>query len=183
MGCSKKQVEKHTGKTNVSHPLALNQRSTEGQAKTSNPYSRGERGNKSKLLQDLVCETARKPQDQNASSNGISYENTLLVKHNDDAAPFTHWNKSNDQTRDELRFQSRFLHNKEAMKSNESQYSIFERAREKRTKAINRERNRDSSRSDAIKTLILNQPTTDSTIALKTGYRQVTFIGFRFTRL
>ena len=58
------------------------------------------------------------------------------------------------------------------MKSNESQYSIFERAREKRTKAINRERNRDSSRSDAIKTLILNQPTTDSTIALKTGYRQ-----------
>jgi hypothetical protein len=29
------------------------------------------------------------PQDQNASSNGISYENTLLVKHKGDAARFT----------------------------------------------------------------------------------------------
>jgi mRNA-degrading endonuclease YafQ of YafQ-DinJ toxin-antitoxin module len=42
----------------------------------------------------------------------------------------------------------------------------------KGTKAINRERKRDSSRSDAIKTLILNQPTTDLTVVLKTGYRQ-----------
>jgi hypothetical protein len=42
------------------------------------------------LTQDYMFEAARKPQDHNASSNGISYENTLLVKHNDDAAPFTH---------------------------------------------------------------------------------------------
>jgi hypothetical protein len=41
---------------------------------------------------------------------------------------------------------------------------------QKGIKAINQERKRDSSRSDAIKTLILNQPTTDSTIVLKTGY-------------
>ena len=143
MGCSKKQVEKHTGKTNVSHPLTWNQRSTEGQANTSNPYSRGKRGHKSKLLQDLVCETARKPQSQNASSNGISYENTLLVKHTDDAAPFTHWNKSSDQTRDEFRFQSRFLHNREATKSNASQYSIFERARGKRARKRSIERERE----------------------------------------
>jgi hypothetical protein len=71
-----------------------------------------------------------------------------------------------------LRFQSFVLHNREAIKSNVSQYSIFEQAREKGTKAINRETKRDSSRSDAIKTLILSQPTTDSTIVLKTGYRQ-----------
>ena len=85
----------------------------------------GKRGNKSVRLQDLVCETARKPQDQNASSDGISYENTLLVKHNDDAAPFTYWNKSNHQTRDDLRFQSRFLHNREAIKSRDGQLRCF----------------------------------------------------------
>ena len=64
------------------------------------------------------------------SSNGINYENTLLVKHKHDEAPFTHWNKINDQPRDELRFQTVFSTNREAMKSNESQHSIFERARE-----------------------------------------------------
>ena len=55
-----------------------------------------------------------------------------LAKHGDDAAPFTHRNKSNDQPRDELRFQTRILTNREAMKANESQNTMFERAREKK---------------------------------------------------
>ena len=80
-----------------------------------------------------MFEVARKPHDQNASSYGISYENTLLVKHKDDAAPFTHWHKINDRARDELRFQSHFLHNEEAIKSNAPHHSIFERARQKTT--------------------------------------------------
>ena len=125
------------------------------------------------LRQDYMFEAARKPQDQNASSNGISYHNTLLVKHKDDAAPFTHWNKNQwSNERYELRFQSHFFHNREAIKSNASQYSIFERAREKSTKAINRESKRDFARSDAIKTVTVNQSTTDPTVVLKTGYRQ-----------
>jgi hypothetical protein len=38
-------------------------------------------GSESKLFQDLVRETARKPHDQQASSYGLSYVNTLLAKH------------------------------------------------------------------------------------------------------
>ena len=59
------------------------------------------------------------------------------------------------------------------MKSNESQHSIFELTREQKgAKAINQERKIDSSSPDVIKTFILDQPITDSTVVLKTGYRQ-----------
>jgi hypothetical protein len=44
--------------------------------------------------------------------------------------------------------------------------------RTKGAKAINQERMRDSSSSNAIKIVSLNQPTKDSTVVFKTGYRQ-----------
>ena len=42
----------------------------------------------------------------------------------------------------------------------------------KRREVINQERKRDNSSSDAIKIVVLNQPTTGPTVVLKTGYRQ-----------
>ena len=67
----------------------MNLQSTNKQAFKSVFKENGEAVNVN-LTQDYMFEAARKPQDQNASSNGISYHNTLLVKHKDDAAPFTH---------------------------------------------------------------------------------------------
>ena len=72
---------------------------------------------------------------------------------------------------DRLRSQTPILHtNREALKTNVSQHSIFERAREK--KAQKRSIKRDASLSDAIKAFTFNQPTTDSTVVFKTCYRQ-----------
>ena len=67
-----------------------------------------------------------------------------------------------------------FSTDREAVKSNESQHSIFERATDQKgAKVINQEKKKDSSSSDdVIKTVTLNRPTTDATIVLKTGYRQ-----------
>ena len=42
----------------------------------------------------------------------------------------------------------------------------------KGAKAINEERKRSSSASDAIKTVTLNHPTINPIVVLKTGYRQ-----------
>ena len=44
--------------------------------------------------------------------------------------------------------------------------------RKKSAKAINQERKRDSARSNVIKVFNFNQPTTDSSVVLKTCYRQ-----------
>jgi hypothetical protein len=70
-------------------------------------------------------------------------------------------------------FTTVFFTSTEPVKSNESQHSIFERTRvQKGAKVINRERKRDSDWSHVIKTVTLNQPSTDPTVVLKTGCRQ-----------
>ena len=108
-----------------------------------------------------------------APLKGISYVNTPLAKHEDDAAPFTHWNKINNLSRDELRFQTVFSTNREAMKSNASQHSSFGRAREQKARkwSMKREK-RDSAWSVVIKTFPLYEPITDRTVVWTTGYRQ-----------
>ena len=105
-----------------------------------------------------------------ASSNGVSYVNPQLDKYKDDESPFTHWNEINAQPRDGLSFQSRILHKQRGIEVEYSQQSIFQR--ENGAIAINQEKKRYPSASDAIKTVSLYQPTTDPTVVLKTGYRQ-----------
>ena len=108
-----------------------------------------------------------------ASSNGMSYVNTQLANHKHDVASFTHWNKISDQPRDGLKFQNHIL---DRQRSSDVKWvtALARRAskREKGATAINHARKRDSAWSDVIKTVTLNQPTTDSTIVLKTGNRQ-----------
>jgi hypothetical protein len=64
---------------------------------------------------------------------------------------------------------------REVVNPNESRHSIFElisRKTKRRESDQSRERERDSAWSDVIKLVTLNQPTTYSTVVLKTGYRQ-----------
>ena len=71
-------------------------------------------------------------------------------------------------------FKTVFSTNREALKSNESQHSIIERVRVKKAqkRSITSERDILLDLMCDIKTVTLNRPTTDSTIVLKTGYRQ-----------
>ena len=108
-----------------------------------------------------------------ASSNRISYVNTSLAKHEDDAEPVTNWNNIHDQARDGLIFQNRILPKQRGIDVGwVTEVDLPASKKGKGAKAINQERKRYSSWSAAIKLVAFKQPTADSTVALKTCYRQ-----------
>ena len=99
-----------------------------------------------------MFEAARKPNVQNASSYDISYVNKLLVKYNHDQAR-SPIEKSNDQPRDELRFQSRLV---QKQRGNEVQlvivtaHDLAASKRENSSKMINTVKKRHSGLSEVI---------------------------------
>ena len=82
-------------------------------------------------------------------------------------------NKINAQLRNKRRLQTDILGDQRGSKNESLQDSILERVRKpKGDKVISQERKRNPSSHYMIKTITVNQPTTDYTVVLKTDYRE-----------
>jgi hypothetical protein len=89
-----------------------------------------------------------------ATSKCMGYVNTLLAKHQDDGAAFTHWNKIKDPPRGGFRFQSRILHNSPQQRGNKVQcvtpLHLRASKRENEAKVIKMKREREKERFNLI---------------------------------